>query len=146
MQQTARTSWSSSSRARWCSASIPGLPEMLAVENAALHRYFESGLLSCRPSSPRSAASDDSRRAPRQARHVRRDATEDGRRKMAHIGIAHWLVLQTVWPICTYTILPGPERLKGYRIRVCTWLALLVHVDVGPPVLGAAGLANPTAD
>ena len=33
-----------------------GLPQMLAVENAPLHEYFESVLRSWRPSSPRSAA------------------------------------------------------------------------------------------
>ena len=43
MQKTARTPWSSSSRAGWSSAGQPRLPEMLAVENAALHEYFESG-------------------------------------------------------------------------------------------------------
>ena len=35
--------WSSSSRAGWSSAGQPGLPEMLAVENAALHEFFEYG-------------------------------------------------------------------------------------------------------
>ena len=54
LQKTASTPWSSSSRARWSSAGQPGLPEMLAIENAALHKYFESGLRSWRLSSPRS--------------------------------------------------------------------------------------------
>ena len=113
LQKTARTPWSSSSRAGWSSAGQPGLPEMLAVENTALHEFFESGLRSWRPSSSRSAASDDARRAQRRAHHVRRDATE--------VGALHWPSAAKVLPMCihTCTILPGPERLPGCRIWVC---------------------------
>ena len=114
LKKTARTPWSSSSRAGWSSAGQPGLPEMLAVENAALHEYFEYGLRSGRPSSSRSSASDGARRAQRRAHHVRRDATE--------VGAWHWPSAAKVLPMCTHTctILPGPERLPGCRIWVCT--------------------------
>ena len=130
MQKTARTPWSSSSRAGWSSAGQPGLPMMLAVESAALHEYFESGLRSWRPSSPRSAASDGARQAQRRAHHVRRDATE--------VGAWHWPSAAKVLPICTHTctILPGSECLPGYLIRVCKWLALLARVGFGSPVHG----------
>ena len=101
-------------RAGWSSAGQPGLPEMLAVENAALHEYFESGLRSWRPSSSRAAALDGARRAQRRAHHVRRDATE--------VGAWHWPSAAKVLPICTHTctILPSPERLPGCSIWVCT--------------------------
>ena len=105
MQKTARTPWSSSSRAGWSSAGQPSLPEMLAVENAALHEFFESGLRTWRPSSPRSAASEGARQAQRRAHHDRRDATE--------VGAWHWPSAAKVLPICTHTctLLPCPERL-----------------------------------
>ena len=95
MQKNACTPCSSSSRAGWSSAGQPGLPEMLAVDNAALHEYFERGLRSWRLSSSHSAALDGARRAQRRAHHVRRDATE--------VGAWHWIGAAKLLPTRTYT-------------------------------------------
>ena len=52
-----------------------------------------------------------------------------------------------VRPTCThtYTILPGPEGLPGYLVRVCKWLALLARVGCGPPLHGLGPPARPPA-